>query len=406
MRKKIGIYFSANKSSGGAYQYAVSVLNALIKTDNEIYVYNLSLDLPQIKKNKRVHIINIRKNDNRIVNFRNNISYFVAKNFQWSVRLVYTLGVLNIFSFLFKLMNRRIIYLIDSKNLDIIFFPIPVLISSMIKTCAVISILDLEHLSKSRIAETTLGGRYEYREFLYKKISRKAWRTFVDSEKSKQIFNKHYKVDNSVVLKYIPPIELKPLKLASDIKSAKEKFRLINKYVFYPAKFWPHKNHINLVKAVELLNKSGISIDLVLTGAKDADYGIFDKLQKYTKDHKLDNVVKYFGYVSYGDLSYLYENALCMAMPTFIGPTNIPVYEAWRMRTPVIYSDIDGCREQLGNAGILVNPTNPNEIASAIERLYKSNKLRQDLIQKGLRKLSEWTEKDFDNTIQLIIRQA
>ncbi len=408
-KSRIGIFFSPNKSLGGGYQYATSVLRALLATGNEIYIFNSSLDLPKdVKKRRNVHVINIGKKKTKIdnfINFRDNFSYFIANYFPWLVKLLYKFGFFNLLYLFLRLYNKKTIALLDSKELEMIFFPIPIYLSTMLKTRVVISILDLEHKFKGDFKEATAGGRWEYREFGYKKIAKKAWKIFVDSEKSKKDASKFYNAKQTVVLKYLPPSELR-INLPESVKNkSRKKFDLDKKYVFYPAKFWPHKNQINLVKAIEILKQRGIFIDLVLTGSPNADFSTFDKVMDYVKTNDLQKEVKYFGYVSFDELSYLYMNSLCMAMPTFFGPTNIPVYEAWRMRVPVIYSDVAGCKEQLGDAGLLINPNSPGQIANAIERLYKSDKIRKDLISKGLKRLSEWGEKDFVSTIKSVISQ-
>ena len=49
-------------------------------------------------------------------------------------------------------------------------------------------------------------------------------------------------------------------------------------------------------------------------------------------------------------MSCLYAGATGVVLPTFFGPTNIPVIEAWAMGVPVLTSDIRGIREQCGDA--------------------------------------------------------
>ncbi len=52
---------------------------------------------------------------------------------------------------------------------------------------------------------------------------------------------------------------------------------------------------------------------------------------------------------------------------TFFGPENLPPLEAFALKCPVIASNVSGSEEQLGDAAILVNPVNPEEIAQAIQ---------------------------------------
>ena len=91
-------------------------------------------------------------------------------------------------------------------------------------------------------------------------------------------------------------------------------------------------------------------------------------------------------------------------MPTYFGPTNIPVLEAWVMGTSVITSDIRGCRDQLGNAGLLANPDKPKEIASAIAKIYSRASLRTKLISNGHRRVKLWTQAGFTDRIGAIIK--
>ena len=50
-------------------------------------------------------------------------------------------------------------------------------------------------------------------------------------------------------------------------------------------------------------------------------------------------------------------------MPTYFGPTNIPPLEAFSLNVPVCYSDLDGLREQVGEAAFLMNLKNPESLA-------------------------------------------
>jgi glycosyltransferase involved in cell wall biosynthesis len=178
---------------------------------------------------------------------------------------------------------------------------------------------------------------------------------------------------------------------------------LPDKFIFYPAKFWPHKNHINLIKALAFLKNKGININLVLTGSKDADFSSFKKVFASVKQFGLDKQVFYKGYVSNKEISAIYKTAKALVMPTYFGPTNIPVLEAWTMGTPVIYSDIRGCNEQLGTAGLLVNPNNPSDIADKILKIYTQPGLASELVKKGRIRVKEWAFSDFAKKVANII---
>jgi glycosyltransferase involved in cell wall biosynthesis len=95
----------------------------------------------------------------------------------------------------------------------------------------------------------------------------------------------------------------------------------------------------------------------------------------------------------------LYKNAFALAYMTLFGPDNLPPLEAFALGCPVLASDISGAREQLGNAALFVNPTNPQEIAEAILKLHHDAQLRSTLKERGIQRARQWTNKDFLNGI-------
>ena len=124
---------------------------------------------------------------------------------------------------------------------------------------------------------------------------------------------------------------------------------------------------------------------------------------KLVQKLKLENQVRFLGYVDGDQLSTLYKLSKALVMPTFLGPTNIPVLEAWVMGTPVIYSNIRGPKQQLGDAGLLANPYHPSEIARQVSRVYRDKNLRHQLIDKGRKRVNRWQEKDVVKVICSII---
>ena len=84
----------------------------------------------------------------------------------------------------------------------------------------------------------------------------------------------------------------------------------------------------------------------------------------------------------------LYENAMVVVMPTYFGPTNLPPLEAWSLGIPLIYSS--HLVEQTGNAALLVDPDNANELADAMLLCSKAE-VRRKLICAGHHRLAEIT---------------
>src|SRR5207344_157083 len=67
-------------------------------------------------------------------------------------------------------------------------------------------------------------------------------------------------------------------------------------------------------------------------------------------------------YVPDALMAGLYLGSEGLVMPTFFGPTNIPILEAWRMGRPVITSNIRGVSRQARDAALLVDPNSDEEL--------------------------------------------
>jgi glycosyltransferase involved in cell wall biosynthesis len=101
------------------------------------------------------------------------------------------------------------------------------------------------------------------------------------------------------------------------------------------------------------------------------------------------------GFVTRDDLIELYQKALALTYVSYFGPENLPPLEAFALGCPVIAADVDGAREQMGDAAIFVNPNSSDQIADAIIRLYRDDKLQSDLIAHGRVRATRWTADDF-----------
>ena len=97
---------------------------------------------------------------------------------------------------------------------------------------------------------------------------------------------------------------------------------------------------------------------------------------------------------------------LTSVMPTFFGPTNIPVLEAWAFGCPVLTSDIRGVREQAGDAAVLADPRSVEAIADGIYQLWTDENLRRTLADRGRQRLSTYTPDDYRRRLMEILEEA
>jgi glycosyltransferase involved in cell wall biosynthesis len=132
----------------------------------------------------------------------------------------------------------------------------------------------------------------------------------------------------------------------------------------------------------------------------------FDEIMSVASGLRIGKEVRYLGYVPDEDMSGIYAAAVALVMPTFFGPTNIPILEAWAFGCPVLTSDIRGIREQAGDAALLVDPCSVEAIAEGIHRLWTDETLSSRLAERGRQRLASYTPDDYRQRLNAIVEEA
>lgn len=267
----------------------------------------------------------------------------------------------------------------------------------------IMAIHDLQHRLQPEFPEVSANGEWEKREYVYRNGSRNATMILSDSKVGKEDIIRCYgkygvKPKKIQVLPYLPAGYLITRDLLKEKQRISDSFNLPLNYLFYPAQFWPHKNHLRIVRALGLLKKEKeLDIPIVFCGLNSGEIrGSTHKKMMLTASRlEIDKNIYYLGYVKDEDMSGLYAGAKALIMPTFFGPTNIPILEAWQFGCPVLTSDIRGIREQVGKAAVLVNPKSISDIANGIYQLWIDQELQQKLIKEGKQRLNSYQFNDF-----------
>ncbi len=291
--------------------------------------------------------------------------------------------------------------IIRAKKLDMIWSlvpdPLPTYDIPYITT-----IWDLQHRLQPYFPEVSAEGRWNYRERTYAASIRQASVILTGTTVGKNEIERFYQVAPErieVVPFPTPNFSLNVEK--NDSKAFFEKYKLPERYLFYPAQFWPHKNHANLLLALEQLrDKKQITLPVVFVGS---DLGNMQYIKQLVKERQLEDLAFFPGYVPQEDLLALYQNAFALAFVSLFGPDNLPPLEAFALGCPVIATDFAGSREQLGEDALLVDSKNPADLAAAIETLWHNPDLRQQYIDRGLKRATRWTCSDYIESILKIL---
>ncbi len=253
---------------------------------------------------------------------------------------------------------------------------------------------DLQHRLQPWFPEVSAGGIWEQREGFYRQFLRRAAFIIAGTEAGRAEIERFYQVPRDRIRILPHPTPRFFLEASQrDPQPTLEKYGLEQGFVLYPAQFWSHKNHANLLHAAHHLREAyQLSIPLVFVGS---DKGNENYVRQLAAKLDLNGQVHFLGFVPVADLIDLYRTALALAYVTFFGPENLPPLEAFAIGCPVIASNVSGANQQLGDAALLVDPKDPQQIATAIKTVNDDAQLRGMLIERGRTTAARWTSREF-----------
>jgi glycosyltransferase involved in cell wall biosynthesis len=265
------------------------------------------------------------------------------------------------------------------------------------------TVLDLQHRLQPWFPEVTADRKFREHYFSYLMY---ATFVIVGTKAGKSEVSKFYQVPPERI-RLIPhptprfALNERQQNQRDEDEKVLDKYKIPAGYLLYPAQFWAHKNHVNLLLAIRLLRDSyDIVFQLVLVGS---DKGNKRYVQQAVKRLDLGKQVHFLGFVSEKELVSLYRNAFALTYLSFFGPENLPPLEAFALGCPVIASNVSGASEQLGDAALLVDPRNEKQIADAIKSIHDDDALRQTLVARGMARASKWTGEDFVRSVFSIL---
>lgn len=157
----------------------------------------------------------------------------------------------------------------------------------------------------------------------------------------------------------------------------------------------PRKNVINSIHAFLLLHKrhKGLNLSLVIAGKQGW------KMKKTVGYSKL---ITFTGFVDDKDLSALYSEAMALSYVSYYEGFGLPLLEAMRCGTPVIYGNNSSMPEVAGDGGMGADPSSVEDICDKYEKLYFDEQLRLDLGEKAMKQSLNFSiRKSIRETLQV-----
>jgi glycosyltransferase involved in cell wall biosynthesis len=408
----VGVVGSLNPMSGGEFQYSLSVLRALDRIGaREFAVFARPHErtlLDQLALSQRFRVVPLDPpGTGRLVGNLKSLARrlpMAARLQEWQLRRVAVARQNGVRT------QPAVAAHFRAHGASWIFYTAPNVMSFEAGLPFVMPIHDMQHRLQPHFPEVSAHGEWERREYLFGNAARHARMILVDSDVSRDDVLTAYgdlglTEERIGVLPYLSPDYLRAGVPDANRPTVRERYRLPDRYLFYPAQFWPHKNHQRLVTAIAEVARRHSDIALILVGSAGGDIraATYENAWRAIKQLGIATNVRHLGYVPNGDMLELYASADALVFPTFFGPTNIPILEAWALGVPVMTSRIRGVTEQAGDAALLADPSDTSEMAAAIERLWTDPALRSELIRRGHARLALYDAAEFDSRLKDIM---
>jgi len=183
---------------------------------------------------------------------------------------------------------------------------------------------------------------------------------------------------------------------SEQLEKVLEKYNLKNiSYGFYPANFWPHKNHRMLLTAFSryIKNCSNVNFNLVFTGASIQEEKV---VKKAVEVMGIKDRVHFLGYLPEDELACVFSSSEFIVFPSLFEGFGIPVLEGMKWGKPVLSANSTGLPEVGGDGVIYFNPVKPDEIIEAFEKL-KDDIFIRELLEKSEKQVRKFT---LDNMVK------
>jgi glycosyltransferase involved in cell wall biosynthesis len=256
------------------------------------------------------------------------------------------------------------------------------------------TILTVHDLSFLRKPECFVPGFSEYLEGAVTRAVARAAHILADSESTRQDLLQLLRVPPERVTVVYPGVEarFRPIRDREVRQHVRRKYNLPERFVLGVGTIQPRKNFPALVEAFASLiaaDEGSVSeLHLVLAGERGWMYEeTFDAVDRLG----LRSEVHFLGYVDDPDLPAIYSLASVFAFPTLYEGFGLPVLEAMACGTPVVTADNSSIPEVVGDAGLLVEASDAQELAASLSRVLSDEPLRHRLQISGLERSKEFT---------------
>ncbi len=268
----------------------------------------------------------------------------------------------------------------------------------------VVTLHDIIYLEKLNL---TKGTSYQiignlYRRSIVPSIVRKAALILTVSESERNWIRNFFALPEEKIRAVYNGVgsHFRPVTDEEVLKSVRKKYNLPDEFVFYFGNTDPKKNMEGVMRTLSHLRRQGkLTFRLLML---DVDRQHLRRIATRIGDTEILDHISFCGYIRNDELPAIYSMAKVFLYPSLRESFGIPILEAMACGVPVVTSGTSSMPEVAGDAALLVNPSDPADIAAKVSDLIEDRQLRNNLIQKGFQryKIFSW-ERNALQTLEL-----
>lgn len=201
---------------------------------------------------------------------------------------------------------------------------------------------------------------------------------------------KYFKVSNEKV--NVCPLPYQKISLVKpsflEEQEYEQKYKWCDSFLLYPAQTWEHKNHLSLIKSLEILEKKyDKSVNLICTGRKNPDF--FPIIENYLLQSSVAHKINFADIVPEQELYWLYKNCSLVVIPTLYEAGSFPLLEAMSLQAPVICSSVTSLPQTIQDLRFVFDPLDIEQMAKLIIQMLENQELRQENLNNGKNRTEE-----------------
>jgi glycosyltransferase involved in cell wall biosynthesis len=261
---------------------------------------------------------------------------------------------------------------------------------------------DLQHL---HLPDFFTPQAIAYREFSYRALCEQASLVAVMSSwVRRDLIDKFSLPEDKVrTVPLAPVLDAYREPVQADLLATRARLDLPDRFAIYPAKAWPHKNHLRLLEALRILREErGLVVPVVFTGAQN---GLDIPVLEAAAGLGLTGQVRFTGFLDSADLRAIYALARMLVFPTLFEGLGMPVLEAFTASLPVACSNVTCLPDLAANSARLFDPMDPSAIADAVGEVWADEALRARLSADGLARARMFSWDDTARTFRAHYRR-